>query len=976
MNLRRLFPLLPALALLLCAPELSQSTAAAPAFSSCLSSAWPQEQSDLKPDPALTFGSLENGLRYLIMPNKEPKNRVGLYLNVQAGSLNETAAQRGVAHYLEHMLFNGTSHYPAGKLVEYFQSIGMAFGPDTNAHTSYNETVYKLLLPDGSEKTLQEGLVVLADYAAGAVLDPKEVERERGIIVAEKRERNSAARRVGLANMEQYLAGTLIAERDVIGTDQVIETADAALLRQYYQQWYRPEQMIVVVVGDTSVAQTEALIRHEFGALKAAGAQPPCPDLGRVAEGGSAAFYQPEPDLGYTELTVATTWNSKPEAFTKAFALRQLKEGVAATILNYRLQHLTSMKESPLTAASFSSTVFFGRLGLSTLKARSSAERWQESLLLLNTSLRQALAEGFTAAELQRAKDEVTSELKRAVESAASRKSDQLANDLIYWINDNKVPLSPQQELELYGPAVMALSLAEVNQSFRELWPERRLIKAAGTLELAQGEEQLAAAFKASETAALRPWTAQAEAVFPYLPEPVPSATLSGCVAHNSIGAETCTFSNGLILHLKKTDFEPNELQLSTVFGKGLLSEPKQGMAALAEMLLPESGLGRMEQEQLRAALAKYSLSLQFAVDAEGFQLNGQALKSETEPLFQLLYSQLHDPAFRADAFERVMRKMEQLYAQMQSAVEGVLQLRGESFLAGGHPRYSLPPLEALQQLTLAEIEGWLAPVLQDEPLEISVVGDFDREQVLKLAARYFGSPRTATQQNKGTQISFPSGQRLSLKVDTASGKAVAALAWPTDDFWDIARTRRLSVLAAVLDDRLRTQIRESLGAAYSPYVYNQSSTVDPGYGVLRAVLLAEPVQAVLLLDKLRHAGAELAAGKVTQEELTRALEPTKTSIRDMVRTNSYWLHSVLTYSARHPQRLDWPKSIQPDFAAITTEEISALAARYLQPDKAAEILLLPEASAETKALPSVQPLDKKESAAKEGSHSAPGPKP
>jgi zinc protease len=332
-----------------------------------------------------------------------------------------------------------------------------------------------------------------------------------------------------------------------------------------------------------------------------------------------------------------------------------------------------------------------------------------------------------------------------------------------------------------------------------------------------------------------------------------------------------------------------------------------------------------------------------FEVGEDSFQFKGSGLKEETDLLFQLLHTHLHDPAFRADAFVRVLRKVEHIYAQMQSSVEGMMQLKGEQFLAGGNPRYGVVPLETLKKLTLADVEEWLAPVLKNAPLEISVVGDFDKEQVLQLAGKYFSEERKSSQQGKGEQIVFPSGKSLTEQVPTATDKAQITVAWPTADFWDIARTRRLNVLAAVLDDRLRKQIREELGVAYSPYVYNQPSLVDPGYGVLRSVLLAEPKQAPVLAAKLKQAGAQLAQGKVTAEELTRALEPSLTSIRDMVRTNRYWLESVLINSHRHPQRLEWPLTLQSDFSSIKAEEITALAAQYLQPDKAAEVILLPK---------------------------------
>ncbi len=953
MNLRQtlicsaLIFFLPAL-LLLASVAAKESAPQRQGEEACLSAGWPHKQSDLQPDPALTFGTLDNGLRYVIMINHEPKGRVALHLDIQSGSLHETEEQRGIAHFLEHMMFNGTSHYPPNTLVEYFQSIGMSFGPDTNAHTSYDETVYNLFLPNGDEKTLSEGLQVLADYAGGALLLPKEVDKERGVILAEKRERNSAMRRVFVKNIEQVFAGTLLAQRDMIGTDEVLNKADATLLRQYYERWYRPDNMIVVAVGDADSKLLAALIKKQFSQLKAKSkAQPDCLPFGKVAENGTEAFYQSERDLGYAEVSVSSVWNIKPEIFTKAVALRQRKELLASTMMNNRLESLVNRKDSLLTKADFYTDIIFGKAGYTSLQAKTVADKWQESLKLLNTALRQVMRDGFTADELDRAKKELLSLLKEAVQAAGSRTSTELAESIIDSLNDEEVPLSPQQELELYGPALETATLAEINETFRSLWHERRLIKIAGTADLTgkeqKPEEIVLAAHQAAEAAELKPWQPPAQGVFPYLPEPETVATVKAHIAYDKIKADRHVFSNGLVLNLKKTDFEPNELRATVVFGKGELAEPKPGLALLAQMLVEESGVGSLDQEQLKAALAAYSSSVYFDVEEDSFQLQGEGLKEETELLFQLLSTRLHDPAFRADALKRTRRKIEQLYAQMGAAVEGVMQLKGERFLAGGHSRYGLPTMDELQKLTLADVENWLTPLFRNEQLEISVVGDFDPEQVIKLTGKYFGEPRTGGQQGKGEKIAFPSGQKLTLNVTTASDKAMLSVAWPTDDFWDISRTRRLSVLASVLDDRLRKQIREDMGAAYSPYVYNQSSTVDPGYGVLRSMMLVEPDKAALLTAKLKQVGAQLAQGTITADELERALEPTLTSIKDMVRTNRYWLESVLINSARHPQRLDWPTTIQSDFAAIKPEEIAALAKRYLQPDKAAEIIILPE---------------------------------
>ncbi|HHC24072.1 MAG TPA: insulinase family protein, partial [Desulfobacterales bacterium] len=230
----------------------------------CLSTLWPHEKSDLLPDPDLIFGKLPNGIRYVLMENHEPKDRVSLHLNVQAGSLNESDDQQGLAHFLEHMLFNGSEHFPPGELVKYFQSIGMAFGNDANAHTGFAETVYDVLLPTGSKENIEKGLLVMKDYARGALLLKSEIDRERGIILAEKRTRNSVGYRTYISSMEFVFSGSKITLRLPIGTEEVIKKADRRLLKDYYDAWYRPENMILIMAGDFDAGLAESLIKSAF----------------------------------------------------------------------------------------------------------------------------------------------------------------------------------------------------------------------------------------------------------------------------------------------------------------------------------------------------------------------------------------------------------------------------------------------------------------------------------------------------------------------------------------------------------------------------------------------------------------------------------------------------------------------------------------------------------------------------------------
>lgn len=921
---------------------------------SCITSGWPHQQSDLSPDPALIFGTLNNGLRYVIMPNHEPRNRVGLYLDVQSGSMVETEQQRGLAHYLEHMLFNGTTHYPPGTLVEYFQSIGMGFGADTNAHTGYDETVYKLLLPSGDRKTLQTGLQVMADYARGALLLETEVENERGIILAEKRARDSAASRVFKARMKCTFAGTRIAKRDPIGTEETIKNANSLLLRQYYDKWYRPGNMILIVVGDADPELVKQIIETGFSALRAAGPAPPCPDPGKVAEQGTAAFYLHEPDLGYTSVSIESVWNEANRPDTRAREIRSLKEYVAGTMLNNRLQQLVNQEGSPLTGANFYSGRVVKLYGNSSLTARTSAEDWQQALELLDKTLRQVLTFGFLPDELDRAKREVLVLLKKQQQQADTRDSRKLADDIIYKLNNNEVVLSPDQELQLYTPVLQNLTVDQVNKAFHRLWHKRRLIEVTGTADLAASgtekaeklppESVILAVYNQSEQQQIKPWTTEQLSSFPYLDFSGKAVEVTRHVRDKDLGVDNYVFENGLILNLKQTDFAQNEVIVSALLGNGRLTEPVPGLGRFAEDIIRESGVGGLSKEQLQAALSGYSARVAFTAAEDSFRFTGKGLSSEVELLFQLIATHLRDPAFSTDACRRVREELKQRYTQLLSSAEGMMQLQGERFLAGGNPRYGIVPFSEIQQFRLEQVQQWLTPVLSDAALEISVVGDFNREAVVALAGKYFSEPRNAYPPVvTGQAIDFPSGKNRIFPVASKSDRALVTAAWPTDDFWDISRTRRLSILAAILDDRLRKQIREELGATYSPVVYNRSSRVDPGYGVLRAQMIVAPDQAEMLSRKLVQVGSGIAQNAVTDDELERALQPVLTSIRDLVRSNRYWMESVLAGSSRHPLQLEWPKTILKDFSSITKDDIQKLAARYLQKTEAATVIIIPK---------------------------------
>ena len=921
----------------------------APRASVCPTSGWPQDRSDLKPDPALEFGRLANGLRYVVMANPEPKNRVALYLNVQAGSIQETDEQKGVAHFLEHMLFNGTTHYPPGTLVNFFQSIGMGFGGDTNAHTGFDETVYNLMLPSGKEEAMAEGFKVLADYARGALLLQSEVDRERGVILAEKRSRDSAATRVSKQQMRFDFAGTLVADRDPIGTEEVLRVADSPLLRSYYDRWYRPETMLVVAVGDMEPKETVKMLERHFAGLQGVGKIGDCPDFGAVQESGTDILFLPEPELGYTGLALTTVYNVQPRVDTLAWELEQFRQYVAVALLTNRMQKLEQQSNSPIAQAQTQSGIFLQRVGYATLTARTETHRWQEGLTLLQTTLAQALQDGFTETELDRGKQQVAAFLEKEVQTAPSRDSRKIAGEIIRKLNSNEVVLSPAQEMALYRPVLEKMSLTEVNTAFRELWSRpRRLIEVVGAVDPAllkgQAEAQIRQVYLANGAKPVRPWVEEQRVAFPYLPSPSHPGEIIEHTSHQDIGVESYVLKGGVRLNCKVTDFQANQVLLSVQFGKGKLAEPVDGLALLSESVVKESGLGKLTREQLEEALSGTNVALNFQVGPESFSLTGAGLGKELELLLPLVYSRLHDPAFRPEAFHRSRENLHRMYDQLVNSVEGIQQLQGERFLAGSSREYGLASWTQVERLGLDQVSKWLAPAFIQEPLEINIVGDVKSQEMVQLVAKYFGSEQRREQENAPSPpIIFPAGEQRLLPVASSIDKALLTVAWRTSDYWDIARTRRLNLLAAILDDRLRVKIRQELGATYSPQVFSQPSRAHVGFGLLESRLTVAPEQAQPLAKVIKEVAAALGSKGVTEDELHRALEPTLTSIKDIKRNNRYWLESVLNLCTRHPQQLQWPLTISKDFAGITAEDLTVLAARYLQEQLAATVIVTPE---------------------------------
>ena len=914
-----------------------------PSPDQCYSTTWPHERSELAPDPDLYFGRLENGFRYVLKTNNEPKNRVGVYLNVEAGSLYEQDNERGLAHFLEHLLFNGTTHFPPGELINYFQSIGMGFGADVNGYTTYTDTVYKLILPLGSAQSLDKGFLVMRDYADGALLLDEEIERERGVIMAERTARDSASYRSSVARTSFIFRGTPLPARQPIGDKQILATADRDDLQGFYQRWYRPDNMILVVVGDFNRREAEDLIVKHFDSMIGVETGD-CPEYGSIDLSGIESFYHYEPELGTTDIVIETVGNKISEYDSFELQKENIFTYMVTMIINQRLNKLRESVDTSFISAGYYDTVMFDLFRLTGIRARTQKEAWRESLAQIDEVLRQVVNYGFLDDEVERVKKDLLADLTNRVESADTRNSLHLINQIIAHLDANRVLQSPEQELELYGPVIEGVEIDDLNRLVKKRWADEvRIVQLIGDAVLQDQEEdrELLTYYREINSRPSPPPEYQKSVSFPYLAVTGQGSAAEKTTGYDSIEVHRSDFRHGLILNTKVTTFKDNQVRAALHFGDGIRSLPKDGLDQLASAIINGSGTGTLKKSELQDALAGTSVQFNFRVGPESFVLEGEAVSSETELLFQVLHTLLNDPGFRKSVYQISMKNFESMYQRLGKSIEGGAALFLPPFFTGDAPGAGLPSWDEFSSLQLGDVVSWLEPYFKKAPLELSVVGDFDPQRVEYLASKYFDSPESRTfAPPKEVQADFPRGQQIEVMVDSSIDKTLIRFGWLTDDFSDIKRTRRLSVLANVLEDRLRQKIREDLGASYSPSAYSSPSRIYPDYGVIYAELIVDRQSVETALQAVEEIGASFADRPVDEDELQRIKEPILTSLKDLVRSNGYWLHSVLSLSSREADQLSWPLHLISDYRLIEPAEINNLAQLYLKDKRRAWALV------------------------------------
>ncbi len=902
---------------------------------------WTHEKTDIKPDPNVVFGILKNNLRYVLLKNSEPKDRVSMHLDVLAGSLNEKENEQGLAHFLEHMLFNGTENFPSGELVKYFQKIGMSFGPDANAHTGFRSTVYDIFLPYGTKKDISEGLDIFKDYIQGALLSEKEIEKEKGVILSEKNTSDSVDYRTFVESFKFEFPDALISKRLPIGKEEVIKNASKKLLKDFYDTWYRPDNLILVMVGDLNLDDAKKEIEEKLSNIKPRAPSGEKPDLGNISHKGAAAFYHYEKEAGASEVTIENIKKAPYELDSLASRKQHLINMIGDMIVQRRLDKILNAGIAPFTSASISSGKYMHDIEYASISARCEPEKWMQTLLALEQNLRSALLYGFNDSEIEIAENEILAELDDAVKKRPTINSRDLSTQIVHALNDDKVITSPIQEKEIYEPFLKEITADDVYKAFKEIWGKTRLILVTGNAELKPTdnsyEKTILDAYEKSGTLSVFKPAAEKIIKFPYIDKPGNTAKIIKKSEIKDTGIIQIDFENGIRLNIKKTSFSANSAIFSLNFGYGRSQEPKNmpGIATLSNYVINESGTNTLKKYELKKILSNKNTNIFFSANDDSFELSGSTVPSEIQLAFQVLHAYILDMGFREEAYKLGMDNFKEIYSGIKGSVSDIMSFYGKKFLAGGDSRFGLPEkYEDISKIKLEDIKKWIEPSLKKDFLELSFVGDFDINEVIKNAEIYLGSLPKRKPRRDFKLLDGPVCPKKSFKefkADSKISKSIVTVAFSTDDFLDIKKTRRLGILSTIFSNRLMEEIREDKSECYAIYAFNESSLLYKDYGVLKAVAHIKTGMEKKALAEIEKSAENIVKNGIKEDELIRAKKPVLTHIKEMKRNNDYWLDSVLKGSIDIPEKLEWCSDVYDDYASITAGDIEKLAEEYLK---------------------------------------------
>lgn len=924
---------------------------------------WIYRGTDIPRDGKWLMGELPNGVRYAVRNSRVPPGQVSVRVAVDVGSLHEEEGERGFAHLLEHISFRETDLYKSGEVISYFQRLGARFGVDANASTSLTQTTYKLDLPNARPARVDEALSLFAGMVQRPVITADNLASDIAIVLAEAREGGGADRRIIQATREVFFAGQRLADRSPFGEIANVEAATPQGVRAFHTKWYRPENTLVVMVGDGDPQMLASMIEKYFADWTVAGEGPDEPDFGDPIRPEGA---DPANPVGETRVIVEP---GQPRAFTFV-TLRKWEQVVdnleynrgvmlktlAASILNRRLESRARAGGNYLFAAVDEDDV--GRSSEGTYVSFSPMnEDWQSALRDVRAVIGDALIAAPTQQEIDREVADFKLIFSDMVDQSRNQSTKELADMLVQAVDIRESIAAPDTFQSLFINMQERFTPEILLNSTQQLFTGevvRALYLAPDPV--AGGEASLRAAMLA-DVEVLADTAEVAEALnFADLP---PIGEPAAPVTREQLGVfdiEHLAFANGVKALVWGTSNEPGRVTVRVRFGGGWQSiSPQESVYGfLGNGALVASGIGDLNLDALDRLTTGRKLSLNFTINDGVFEFEGETRREDMANQLYLIAAKLSQPRWDVAPFERAKASSMLAYGSFEANPTAVMNRDIDWLLRDQDERMKKPNPEQLRAATPEGFRLLWERLLAQGPIEVAVFGDIDKEEAVLALSRTFGAlpAREAVGGPNGeglTGFTFPAAndEPLVITHTGSADQAAAIIAWPIGaGSAGLTRARKLELLAQVFSNRLLEALREEEGASYSPFVASRWPRDADSGGTIFAIGQLEPGQVDAFYTEARAIAQDLASNGPSADELARVVEPRRQVIERAQTGHNFWLNQ-LEGGAIDPLVVESLFTLWTDYVDTTPEEIRALAVQYLLTHDGYRVAILPQEPAQ-----------------------------
>jgi zinc protease len=903
-------------------------------------------------DPEATVGTLPNGLKYYIRGNAKPPKRAELRLVVRAGSVLEDDDQRGLAHYVEHMLFEGTEHFPRQSIIDFLGSLGLSLGADANAATSYDDTQYTLRVPTDVPGALDRALLVMEDWAHAATFDQSGIDHERGIVLSEWRMNLGAGERTADRVRRVQLEGSRYADRSPIGTPESIQSATRDKLVRFYRDWYRPDLMAVIAVGDFDRAPVEALIKQHFSSLRPPSTERRRPEFDVPEHAGTRYTIVTDKETTATAVELTELRPARNQASVGGYRDLMLDQ-LFSSMLGARLDEAAQGPNAPFIKAAAQRALFPAprTKDVAELEALVANDGVTKGLDALVTELERVQRFGFTTSELTREKQAMMLSYEQVVTESPDRESASRADEYTRNFLEGEALPTIWQELAFHRRFVPAITLDEMNKLASDWFtPNNRLVVVSapdGTGVVLPTETQLAAAMKAAAGKQLQAYAEAAEAGQLMETKPAPGTIVK--TTPRPSGITEWTLSNGATVVLKPTTLKEDEIMLRAFApgGTSVASDADFIPARVADMVIAAGGVGQFSAPQLDRLLRSKFAGVTPFIDEYDQGVTGRSTPQDLETMFQLTYLRFTAPRADPNAFAAAMAQAKAIVANQMASPEVVFNRTIDSLLDGNNPRRQPETPATIDKWNLdRSLAFYKARFADASTFTFVFVGSFTPDTIKPFVERYLASlPATHAHETwRDLGITTPAGAIERTVRKGIAPKSQVAIVFSGPFEYDNAHRLALRSVAMVLQSRLLDTIRQELGGTYSITATDATEKIPRPEFFVRIEWTCDPAQTNALVQRVFQEIAFVRNINFQSGQVARIRDALQHDYETNILENGYLLGQIARrYENGEVADLAAVSNYPDRLSELTGAAIHAAAMKYLDPSNYVKVILVPE---------------------------------